>query len=536
MSSMTDLHNSEATDVSDLLPLSPFNSLRYHFGMLLGVDDFETEQAYHRAKMRLHNAWLHREGVVWGFGVEVKADRGEIRVKAGLALDAAGHELYLQDDHCINVGEWFEKHREDSGFNLDRDGFDVHVVICFRACLNRQVPALMEPCSNGGSSTAYSRVSETVKIDLLPGRAPERVYPYHRLRLMFGLVEPTTLDKARLDELLSGERTVGEFALRREASTGDAATETVTEVVANATEDQELLEAVRRDQAVLEKMEAIEALPVADQAAARLKAFHEFAALDEIDMRPATSEDGARTLLFPGREDDCLVLADITELKLTTNDNRTVLSGGIVDTSVRPSHVATTTIQDLLCGRLLTQPKPDVPDTGPRIDPASVTLLTPKAIMFRVDKDLLDASIKPAGFSVTWLDPEQGWQRANIGNAQYGGFETQTVVLDLDRAVSGRLRLIVFGSGPTPVLGADLVPLAGVIGGPPGLPHEGHDFVFMKELVAVEAESDEGSEVTDETEIELEERRPEAGPEPGGDLSTGEDLQRSVPKRRTRRK
>ena len=50
----------------DLLPLSPFYTLSYHFGMLLGVDDFETEQAYHRAKQRLHNAWLHGEGVVWG--------------------------------------------------------------------------------------------------------------------------------------------------------------------------------------------------------------------------------------------------------------------------------------------------------------------------------------------------------------------------------------------------------------------------------------------------------------------------------------
>ena len=65
---------------SELLPLSPFNALRYHFGMLLGVDDFETEQAYHRAKMRIHNAWLHRAGVVWGFDVRLDVPHGEIRV------------------------------------------------------------------------------------------------------------------------------------------------------------------------------------------------------------------------------------------------------------------------------------------------------------------------------------------------------------------------------------------------------------------------------------------------------------------------
>src|SRR6266550_6444194 len=203
MASMPDLATNLATDNggSELLPLSPFSSLNYHFGMLLGVDDFETEQAYHRAKMWLHNAWLHREGVVWGFGVTVDDDRGEIRVKPGLALDAAGHELHLDAEYCINVGEWFDKHEKDPDFNLVPNSFEARVVLCFRACLNRQVPALMEPCDNGGTGTAYSRVRETLEILLLPNRAPKRVYPYHRLRLMFGLAEPETLEQAKLDEL-----------------------------------------------------------------------------------------------------------------------------------------------------------------------------------------------------------------------------------------------------------------------------------------------------------------------------------------------
>src|SRR6185503_7811784 len=110
-----------------LTPISPYLGIHYHFGMLLGVDDFETEQAYHRGKMQLHNAWLHRQGVVWGFGVGVDNEHGEIRVKPGLALDSAGHELHLDADYCINVGEWFDKHEKDSGFDLVRDGFDVHV-------------------------------------------------------------------------------------------------------------------------------------------------------------------------------------------------------------------------------------------------------------------------------------------------------------------------------------------------------------------------------------------------------------------------
>lgn len=471
MASMPDLATNLATDngATELLPLSPFSSLNYHFGMLLGVDDFETEQAYHRAKMWLHNAWLHREGVVWGFGVTVDDDRGEIRVKPGLALDAAGHELHLDAEYCINVGEWFDKHEKDSDFNLVPNSFEARVVICFRACLNRQVPALMEPCDNGGTGTAYSRVRETLEILLLPNRAPKRVYPYHRLRLMFGLAEPETLAQAKLDELKNKEVSPG-----------------------NTPEDQARLDAGRRDQDVLDEVKRIQALPAAQQPPEWLKAFHRFSALDEIDLQPATSKDGARTLLFPGQEDDCVLLADIGGLKLTKHDNRWVLTGGTVDTSVRRSHVATTTIQDLLCGRLLAAPEPaPMVANGPRINHKSVIFLTDKAIMFSVDKELNDASVKPACASVTWLEPETGWRRANIERASYSGIETNTVVLDLDSAISGRVRLIVFGTGPTPLLGADLVPLAGAVGGPPGTPHDGHDFVQMRDFDAVVTESDE---------------------------------------------
>ena len=55
-------------DGDDLIADDPYTALHFHFGMLLGVDDFETEQAYHRAKHCLHQAWMHGPGVVWGRG------------------------------------------------------------------------------------------------------------------------------------------------------------------------------------------------------------------------------------------------------------------------------------------------------------------------------------------------------------------------------------------------------------------------------------------------------------------------------------
>ena len=462
---------------SELLPLSPFTALRYHFGMLMGVADFETEQGYHRAKMRIHNAWLHRAGVIWGFGVSVDADHGEIRVTPGLALDAAGHELHLEADACINVNAWIDDKKEkDANFDLKKEGFDVHVAIRFKPCLTRQVPALLEPCENASTGTAYSRVFETIEILLLPHSAPVPVYPYHRLRILFGLEAPLTITRAELDQLEAKE---------------------AANTLSN--EERKKLQQVRQDREVVLAVEEIRALPAHDQRARWLHAFHRFAALDEIDLQPAKSADGARTLLFPGQDNEPVFLANISGLSLTESNGQWQLSGGTVDTSVRPSHVATTTIQDLLTGRL-GEAEPPAADNGPRIYPDSVVLLTSTEIQFRINKIPHEASLKAAAFSVTSFDPSSGWTKSDVVNAAHGGAGTETVNLQLHQPVRGRVRLIVFGTGPTPLLGADLFPLAGAVGGPRGTMHDGNDFVHMQDFVAPEPEPEPGPEPEPEPE------------------------------------
>src|SRR3979490_2479587 len=99
------------------LPANPFTALQYHFGMLLGVDDLETGQAYPRGKIRLHNAWLHREGVVWGMNVAFN-DHNELTVDPGLALAAAGHELHLDRQACVDLGKWYTAHKDDPDFTF----------------------------------------------------------------------------------------------------------------------------------------------------------------------------------------------------------------------------------------------------------------------------------------------------------------------------------------------------------------------------------------------------------------------------------
>ena len=90
------------------LPSDPFTDLAVQFGMLLGVADFDALAANPRGKMRLHNAWLHGQGVIWGYPVSVDSPSRELRVGPGLALDAVGHELYLSVMSCLDLGAWYD--------------------------------------------------------------------------------------------------------------------------------------------------------------------------------------------------------------------------------------------------------------------------------------------------------------------------------------------------------------------------------------------------------------------------------------------
>jgi len=52
------------------LPLPRFERVKYFYGQLLGVREFQSEQAYFYDKHRLHNRYLHGYGVVCGLAVE----------------------------------------------------------------------------------------------------------------------------------------------------------------------------------------------------------------------------------------------------------------------------------------------------------------------------------------------------------------------------------------------------------------------------------------------------------------------------------
>jgi hypothetical protein len=419
------------------LPVSPFRGLNPHFGMLMGVDDFQLLQAYPRGKHWLHQAWQHGAGAIWGLGVRVEPD-GRLVVGAGLGIDAVGRELHLDADACLDLAAWLAAHRDDADLaehlEEQEDGsliFDAHVVIRFRGCLERQVPALREPCAGDGAATAYSRVFETVELALVPGPAPTAP------------PDPSAADYRRLRALLG------------------------------------LAEADPEETEIGEALADIAALPPADRPAALVAALRRLAALDSAALAPPQPAGGGPACLFPSDEAaPSLPLAALAGLHLTPDGGGWIFSElTAVDQAVRPVVLPTRLLQELLCACTCNAA---ADPGGPRVLRDSVALAG-TTLTLEVDRTLLAASVAPTAFAVLSFDEAGGWSEGVIDSAGYDE-PTLTLTIELSAEPGGdRIRVIARGTGPTPLLGADAVPLAGAVGDPPGSRGDGRDFVHMFE-------------------------------------------------------
>ena len=182
------------------LPDNPQCAPNYHFGMLLGVEDFRAEQGFHVGRLRRHQRLLHGAGVVAGYAVEFDAETFQLRVGPGYGIDLLGRDLMLDVTQCVSLPLWWGKHAKDEAFddiaNPKDASVDLDLVVCYATCLDRPVPAIAEPCDADASDIAYSRLCETVTLALVrhtnDETAPVADRRYHLLRMWLGLEGPAT--------------------------------------------------------------------------------------------------------------------------------------------------------------------------------------------------------------------------------------------------------------------------------------------------------------------------------------------------------
>ncbi|MCW2622762.1 MAG: hypothetical protein JWL64_2364 [Frankiales bacterium] len=426
------------------LPVNPYLALRVAFGMLLGEDDFRVLMGNPRGKQMLHSAWLHGRGVVWGLRVSCEGDR--LVVAPGLAVDGHGRELHLDVPHCRSIREWAEEWRAQAAAgtgNPTTTRTEAWVVAEFGGCLDRPVPALADPCDVSRKTTDHSRIVESMSITIRP-RRPGWPPGYHRVRALLGL-EPLRDD----------------------------------------------------DEDVRSAVEAVAGAEPHERAGVLTAQFRLMAGRDATDLGPLREAGDVAPGRFPVPDEDAGVVLARLAMDVTDHGQRLDVGSVEVDPDVRIALLPTATIQELSCG-----PAPDLfgapsrPDAGgPRLVAGSVAWSEDRTrVCFDVTAPIAEGS-QEGGIQVSSLSAgDRGWARSSVDRTHLanGG---ERVVVDLDQAPAyGTVRLVVRGTGPTPLYGRDpLVPFAGRVDGPPGSAEEGHDAVDVQQLRPADQEGSDSA-------------------------------------------
>lgn len=418
------------------LPANPFVSLRVAYGMLLGETDFHALMANPRGKQMLHNAWLHGSGVVHGLAVH-REGTWNLNVLTGLALDGVGRELYQDSTVRLDVRELLaDAGVKDAGQRNAADGvtetFTTQLIAEFGACPTDAVPTLADPCDVTRKHDEFSRIREQVKyrIRKIPEKPDTVPGSYHRVRVLLGLEDQTNdADQAGRDAL----------AARKRAA----------------------------------------AAPPPERAAKLLHEFHLLAVKDEVELKAAIDAGDCYPTLFPLEEDRAGVVLAAVVVSVRDADGTPDITIESVDVSARTVLLPTAVIQDLLSGLApaLIGTTGTEDGGGPRVVGDAHLSDDGRTLSFEVSAPVVQASLRRA-IALTSLS-DRGWVEEDIDTVRYEE-EPPRVVVDLaDRPINDLIRLIVRGTGPTPVYGDNpRVPLAGRAGGPPGTADDGHDAVL----------------------------------------------------------
>ena len=129
----------------NLSPPQPPSRVYYSTGRMLGVEDFQAEQDYHRGRLARALLQLHGAGTVSGLKVQTDGNTDltqlEIQVTPGIALDRVGRIIEVPRLVCIRIQNWLAQ-QTDSDLSLAFKGtfLMVDVFATFVACTRGATP------------------------------------------------------------------------------------------------------------------------------------------------------------------------------------------------------------------------------------------------------------------------------------------------------------------------------------------------------------------------------------------------------------
>ncbi len=144
------------TDCGSQRFLQPLERIRYVNGLLLGVDDFQTEQDYFRKRLRRHNVLMHGWGIVFGLEASAHSEPGRVMVEPGYAIDQQGEEIVVDRPQIADV----------SSSARNAEHHLLYPAVRYRAKPSSLVPAP----GTEGDALQYSRWIDSFELALLEQR------------------------------------------------------------------------------------------------------------------------------------------------------------------------------------------------------------------------------------------------------------------------------------------------------------------------------------------------------------------------------
>ncbi|HYI40287.1 MAG TPA: hypothetical protein VE053_08215 [Allosphingosinicella sp.] len=160
----------------DAQPGDPTRHVNFVTGMVLGVDDYAQEFAYHSAR----DKWIVREflgyGTLSGLDVAVEADGADgprVRVTAGSAAAPSGQLICVGREQCGSLNAWLARKdvAEEVRKLTDPSAatsaiLNLFLTLCYFDCPVAEVPIPGEPCRSDENLMAPSRIADDYCLEI----------------------------------------------------------------------------------------------------------------------------------------------------------------------------------------------------------------------------------------------------------------------------------------------------------------------------------------------------------------------------------
>lgn len=177
------------TKVEDTLPGQKHpDRVNYVTGVLLGAEDFQAEQEYHRGRLARALAYAMGHGTLAGLeaahlpariaDADNPARAEELVVSPGLAVDRVGRLLEVPRSRCLRLSDWYDAqspqvlrqawHEDGSLFPGSVAGVAADLFIRFVVCEQGKTPAFSGSVFTSFDSVTAARLRDGFEIELVP--------------------------------------------------------------------------------------------------------------------------------------------------------------------------------------------------------------------------------------------------------------------------------------------------------------------------------------------------------------------------------